>query len=182
MIKEFISASGAWKIEKFGVPVRRDVAGELAEFHREVLNGRMRPHEVLERANLLLSTGLLELLDVLKGASAYHFDATDTKIGIGDSSTAAAVGQTDLQAATNKAYIAMDSGWPKTRTDDGALGYGVFQSKATFGTSDGNYAWNEAVVKNTNASSGKCLCRAVISGGTKASGSTWVATHTLTLS
>jgi uncharacterized protein YaiE (UPF0345 family) len=173
---------GKWTVEKFLVEVRRDVAGELEEFWNEIRQGRLKPYEVIQTANLLLNTGMTEMWDLIKGTSALHFNSTDTKIGVGDSSTVPAASQTDLQAATNKTYVAMDSGWPKTKTDDGALGAGVFQTKATFGTGDANYAWNEAVVKNTNVSSGKCLCRANTGWGTKTSAASWVATHSLTLS
>ncbi len=175
-------AVGKWTVEKYLVQVRRDIAGELQEFWNEIRQGRLRPFEILEAANLLLNSGLQELHDILKGTSALHFNATDTKIGIGDSATAPVATQTDLQAATNKTYIAMDSGWPKTKTDDASLGAGVFQTKSTFGTADANYAWAEAVVKNTNAGSNKCLCRSNTGWGTKTSAATWVATHSLTLS
>jgi len=180
-ITEEIKITGHWKVEKYRAAVRRDVAGELAEFHRDVRSGRLKPYEIEEAWNVMLQTGLLQLLDILKGTSALHFNATDNKIGIGNDATAAVATQTDLIGAS-KTYVAMDSGWPKTRTDDGALGYGVWQSKSTFASGDANYAWAEAVIKNTNVSSGFCLCRAATGWGTKAAGSIWVATHSLTLS
>jgi hypothetical protein len=181
-IEEAVKLLGVWQCEKFNVQVDRNKPGELEEFWREIRSGRLKPFELLQKTNVLLQTGMLEMWDLIKGTSALHFNATDTKIGIGDDATAAVATQTDLIAATNKTYIAMDSGWPKTRTDDGALGYGVFQTKATFGTGDANYAWAEAVVKNTNAGSLKCICRAATGWGTKTSAATWVATHTVTLS
>jgi hypothetical protein len=181
-IEEAVKLLGIWQCEKFNVQVDRNKPGELEEFWREVRSGRLKPYEVLRTANVLLNSGMLEMWDLIKGASALHFNATDTKLGIGDDATAAGPTQTDLLAASNKTYVAMDSGWPKTRTDDGALGYGVFQTKATFGTGDANYAWAEAVVKNTNAGSNKCICRAATGWGTKTSAATWVATHTVTLS
>lgn len=172
---------GIWMCEKFNVPVDRNVPGQLEEFWREVRSGRLKPEEILRTCNVLLETGILAMWDLVKGASALHFNATDTKIGIGEDTTAAVASQTDL-LGSSKTYIAMDSGWPKTRTDDGALGYGVFQTKATFGTGDANNVWGEAVVKNTNGSSNKCLCRAATGWGTKTSAATWVVTHTITLS
>jgi hypothetical protein len=181
-IEEAVRLYGIWQVEKFDVQVDRNRPGELEEFWREIRSGRLQPSEVLQKSNVLLQSGMLEMWDLIKGASALHFNSTDTKIGIGDDATAAGPSQTDLIAATNKTYIAMDSGWPKTRTDDGALGYGVFQTKATFATGDANYAWAEAVVKNTNGGSNKCLCRAATGWGTKTSAATWVATHTITLS
>jgi len=179
---EKIGFMGIWKIEKYDAKVDKSIPGELERFWNEIKSGRLKPSEVLEKANVLLQTGMLEMWDLIKGTSALHFNATDTKIGIGDDATAAAATQTDLIAASNKTYIAMDSGWPKTRTDDGGLGYGVFQTKATFATGDANYAWNEAVVKNTNGSSLKSICRAATGWGTKTSAATWIATHTVTLS
>ena len=180
-LKDAARIFGIWQVEKFDVKVDRNIPGEIERFWREVRSGRLKPHQIIETANVLLQTGMLEMWDLIKGASTYHFNATDTKIGIGNDATAADPAQTDLIGAS-KTYIAMESGWPKTRTDDGALGYGVFQTKSTFGTGDANYAWAEAVVKNTNASSLKCLCRSATGWGTKTSAATWVATHTITLS
>ena len=182
-LKDAARIFGIWQIEKFDAKVDKNIPGQLEEFWREVRNGRLKPYQILETANVLLQTGMLEMWDLIKGTvSTNHlFNATDTKIGIGNDATAADPAQTDLIGAS-KTYNAMDSGWPKTRTDDGALGWGVFQTKATFATGDANYAWNEAVVKNTNASSLKCLCRAATGWGTKTSAATWVATHTITLS
>ena len=180
-LKDAARIFGVWQVEKFDAKVDADDPRQLEEFWREVRSGRLKPYQILETANVLLQTGMLEMWDLIKGASALHFNATDTKIGIGNDATAADPAQTDLIGAS-KTYIAMESGWPKTRTDDGALGWGVFQTKSTFGTGDANYAWNEAVVKNTNAGSLKCLCRAATGWGTKTSAATWVATHTITLS
>jgi hypothetical protein len=180
-IRETGRLFGIWQVEKYSVPVDSNDPGALAEFWNEIKSGRLTPSEVLKVSNVLLQTGMLEMWDLIKGTSALHFNATDTKIGIGNDATAADPAQTDLIGAS-KTYKAMDSGWPKTRTDDGALGYGVFQSKATFGTGDANYAWAEAVIKNENAGSLKCICRAATGWGTKTSAATWVATHTITLS
>ena len=119
------------------------------------------------------TTGINELWDLFRGGSANHFDNTNARIGIGDSATAAGAGQTDLQAAVNKTYKAMDATYP-TAPSAGAVVY-----RSTFGTADANYVWNEFVLKN-NASS-ICLDRGVSALGTKASGTTWVATLTLTL-
>ena len=180
-LKDAARIFGIWQVEKFDAKVDKNIPGQLEEFWREGRSGRLKPYQIIETANVLLQTGMLEMWDLIKGASALHFNNTDTKIGIGNDATGADPAQTDLIGAS-KTYNAMESGWPKTRTDDGALGYGVFQTKATFATGDANYAWNEAVVKNTNGSSNKCLCRAATGWGTKTSAATWVATHTITLS
>jgi hypothetical protein len=180
---EVIRIGGIWRVDKYRAKVDTARIGELREFWNEIKHGRLKPYEVLEAANVLLQSGLLEMWDLIKGASALHFDNTDTKIGIGNDATSPAASQTDLLGAS-KTYKAMDGGWPKTRTDEGSLGYGVFQTKSTFGTGDANYAWNEAVVKNENVGSGKSLCRGTNAGagwGTKTDAATWVATHTITL-
>lgn len=100
------------------------------------------------------------------------FNNANAHLGVGDSSTVFAVGQTDLQAATNKLRRAMDASYPQRSAN-------VDTFKSTFGASDANFAWNEIGVFNA-ASSGVMLCRVVQAHGTKASGDTWVLTHTVT--
>jgi hypothetical protein len=142
--------------------------GSEAEFY-----GRFRPYEVIEgEGNCLLDTGIDEMWDLVTGGSANHFDSTYAQVGVGDSSTAADASQTDLQAATNKTYNGMESGYP-TSTDQKAT------FKASFGDSEANYVWNEWVVKQS--SSAKCLNRKVESLGTKSSG-TWTLEVSITLS
>ncbi len=110
--------------------------------------------------------------DLIAGDSANHFNNAGAQIGVGDSNTAAAATQTDLQAATNKTYKAMDSGYPTSTTQKATF-------KASFGAGDANYTWNEWVVKQ--ATSSKCLNRKVDSMGTK-SGGTWTLEVSITLS
>jgi len=100
------------------------------------------------------------------------FTSANARIGVGDSSTAFAANQTDLQATTNKLRVAMESGFP-TRTDN------LLTFKSSFGSSDANYAWNEWGIFN-NASAGVMLNRKVEALGTKSSG-TWVLTVELTV-
>ena len=92
---------------------------------------------------------------------------------MGDSTTAAAVGQTDLQAATNKLRKAMDAGFPW-------VWEGTVTWQATFGTSDANWAWQEWGVFNA-AAAGTMLNRKVTSLGTKTSAATWQLTVTVTI-
>jgi len=105
------------------------------------------------------------------GESVTTFAEANAYIGVGDSTTAFSESQTDLQAATNKVRIGMDSGYPKRSTN--ALTF-----KSTFGDSVGNFAWQEWAV--FNASSGGTMAnRKVESKGTKSGGS-WVFEVTLT--
>jgi len=142
--------------------------GREDEFHRV-----FQPYEVIEgEGNCLLNTGIDEMWDLICGDSANHFNNTYAQVGVGDSTTAANATQTDLQAATNKTYKGMESGYP-TSADQKAT------FKASFGDSEANYAWNEWVVKQ--ATSAKCLNRKVESLGTKSSG-TWTLEVSITLS
>lgn len=133
----------------------------------------IKPYEVIEgENNCLLNTGIDEMWDLITGDSANHFNNTNAQIGVGDSSTAAAPTQTDLQAATNKTYKGMETGYPTSTSQKATF-------KASFGASDANYTWNEWVVKQS--SSGKCLNRKVDALGTKSSG-TWTLEVSITLS
>jgi hypothetical protein len=142
--------------------------GREAEFRKE-----FRPYEVIEgEGNCLLNSGINEMWDLIVGDSANHFSNSYATIGVGDSSTAAAATQTDLQASTNKTYKGMVTGYPTSTTQKATF-------KASFGDSEANYAWNEWVVKQS--SSGICLNRKVDSLGTKSSG-TWTLEVSITLS
>lgn len=147
------------------------------KYNKLIRKGELHPYESSEGHNLGLTSGLNEMWDLIAGASANHFDNTNARIGIGDDKTTApADTQTDLQAASNKTYKAMDAGYPTAA----ATKQLVF--KSTFTTSDANYEWGEFVIKQNV--SGKCLNRSTNGGagwGTKTSSDTWVATATLSL-
>lgn len=125
--------------------------------------------------NLLLNEGIGELLDLLGGIGGTAFSAANAYLAVGDSSTAAAATQTDLQAATNKTYKAMAATYPQ-RTGQTL----TFQS--VFGSADANYAWNEFSVANGNSGTDKNLNRKVSAQGTKALGQTWTLQLAITLS
>jgi len=141
-----------------------------------VVPGEGEPYEVIEGENLFLTVGINELWSLLTGGSANHFDNTNAQIGIGnDKTTAPAASQTDLQGAS-KTYKAMDTSYPTTPSN------GQVQFKSTFGSSDANYEWGEFAVKQSV--SAKCLNRSTNSGagwGTKATGTTWTITVTLSI-
>ena len=136
------------------------------------------PDEVLVvEGNLLLNAGITRLLNLLVGAGGQAFDATHCRVAVGDSSTAASASQTDLQAATNKYYKLVDSVNVSGQT---------VTIVATYGSSQGNFAWNEWGIDVGTADGSTVttpmLNRKVASLGTKASGSTWVITVTITIS
>lgn len=137
----------------------------------------VKPYEVIDgEDNCLLNTGIDEMWDLVTGvvSGATHiFDNAAATIGVGDSATAAAATQTDLQAASNKTYKGMEATFPTSTTQKVTL-------KSSFGSSDANYVWNEWVVKH--ATSAKCLNRKVSAMGTKVAGTTWTLEITITLS
>lgn len=108
------------------------------------------------------------------GAGPTFFNNANTYIGVGDSTTAFATGQTDLQAATNKMRKAMDATYPSG-------GSNVITFRSTFATTDANWAWQEWGIFN-GSSAGTMLSRKVESLGTKTSAQTWQFTVTLTFS
>jgi hypothetical protein len=138
----------------------------------------------VHHGNLLTTAGLTRITSLITGAGGVAFTNTTARIGTGNSSTAAAVGQTDLQAAagsTNRWFQIMDATFPTTAA-------GVITAKATFASGDGNYAWLEfgidiatATVTSGNTVNTTLLNRAVISQGTKTAGQSWTATATITL-
>jgi len=126
--------------------------------------------------NLLLNEGINALWALVAGTGETKFDNTNANIGVGDSNTAADATQTGLQAATNKLYKAMDASYPT---------YGSSQKvthRSTFGSAEANFTWNEITVANGNSDAAKNLNRKVQAMGTKASGTSWVATQDTTLS
>ncbi len=151
-----------WKIDKW----RSD---------KERLSGK-RPYESIELdGNMLLNEGINALWTLVAGGSETAFNNANARLGVGDSSTAEAATQTDLQAATNKLYKAMDSGYPT---------YGTSQKitfRSTFGGSEANYAWNEFSADNGGTAL-KNLNRKVSAQGTKTSGQSWQLSLDITLS
>lgn len=113
-------------------------------------------------ASWALGDGLIPLLN---GSNAH--------LGVGDSSTAFAAAQTDLQAASNKLRKAMESGYP-TRSS------GALTLRSLFGTSEANFAWNEWGSFN-GASANTMVTRKVESLGTKTNTQSWQLTATITL-
>ena len=120
----------------------------------------------------LTTTGRNEIAKCLIGTGTI-FNNANAKLCVGDSTTAFAVAQTDLQAATNKLRKAMDATYPTIATN-------AITFKATYGGTEANWAWNEWGIANA-ASAGTLLNRVVEYNGTKLSGQTWVFQVTLTV-
>ena len=114
------------------------------------------------------------LASLAVGAGGTAFNNANSYIGVGDSTTAYAFTQTDLQAATNKFRKAMDATYPQVAAN-------VHTFRATFGTAEANFAWQEWGVFNAS-SAGTMMNRKVESLGTKTSSQSWQFTVTITLS
>lgn len=121
----------------------------------------------------MTTVGRNYIAQALGGEAFTAFNNANARIGVGDSSTAFAAGQTDLQAPANKLRKAMDATYPQRAAN-------VLTFQATFGTAEANFAWNEWGVFNA-AAAGQMLNRKVESLGTKTSAQTWQLTVDLTL-
>ncbi len=107
------------------------------------------------------------------GEAVTAFNAANAHIGAGDSTTAFAATQTDLQAATNKLRKAQEASYP-TRSGN------VLTFRSLFGTADANWAWQEWAIFNAS-SAGVMMSRKVESLGTKTSAQSWQVTATITI-
>lgn len=149
--------------------------------------GQIEPDEVHEEVgNLLVTTGVTRIMNLLTAGGGVAATNAQTFAGVGDSSTTAAVGQTTLQAVTNKWYQQADSTYP-------SVSAGVLSLNCTLTASNGNFAWNEWVIglatgtltagSSIPGTSPNLLNRAVpaSSMGTKASGAAWTLQSTITI-
>lgn len=138
----------------------------------------LKPYDVrVSEGNLLANAGINRLISLLIGAGGTAFNATNTRIGVGDGVAAAVATQTDLQGA-NKYFRLVDAGYPNGTTAQ------TLTAQATYDTTTANFAWNEWCIDNGSASgavvTAPMLNRKVPSPslGTKSSG-TWVLTVTI---
>lgn len=149
-----------------------DKSGEISSAELRALLVKPEIEEEVP-GNMLLNEGIQLILDLLIGAAGVAANNANAQIGVGDSSTAEAATQVDLQAASNKLFKAMNATYP-IRTNQ------TMAWQSDFTTGEANYAWNEWSVRN-QAAADKNINRKVQSLGTKASG-TWTLTAQVTLS
>lgn len=121
----------------------------------------------------LTDAGRDHLAADLIGETVTEFDNANAHLGAGDSSTAFDKSQTDLQAASNKLRKGMDATYPQRAVN-------VMTFRATYGTSEANFSWNEWGLFNALAA-GVMFSRKVESLGTKTSAQTWQFEATITL-
>lgn len=113
---------------------------------------------------------------LIGSAGLTTFANANAYLGVGDSATAFAVAQTDLQAATNKLRKAMDATFPT----DPPSPSNRLTFRSTFATTDANWVWAEWGVFNSSTT-GTMLNRVVQALGTKTSAAAWQLTVTLDL-
>lgn len=165
-------AERTWKIE-----------AKVEKWHdEESFDAGSAPFEVVRsRHNLLVNAGIQRLLDLLIVAGGQGYDATHSRVGVGNDATAAAATQTDLQAAAgagNRQFKLVSSG--PTRSSQ------TVTWVATFASGEANFAWQEwcidVGVADGTTITAPMLNRKVASLGTKVAGAVWVFTVTLTIS
>ena len=156
--------NAVWKIDRWASEEDKK-AGKIYSKEEAIKLFGVPQFTEFER-NCLLNEGINELFTLICSASGTKYDNATAQTGVGDSTTAAAATQTDLQAATNKAYVGMMAGFPTYGTDQKATW------KSSYDGTTANYAWQEFIVRN-GATALKDLCRKVSAQGSKASGQVW---------
>lgn len=122
---------------------------------------------------MALTNAFRDLVAQLATGAGTAYTNAVSHIGVGDSSTAFAATQTDLQAGANKLRKAMDATYPQVAAN-------VITFRSTFATGDANFAWNEWATFNAS-SAGTMMQRKVESLGTKTSAQSWQFTVTITI-
>lgn len=131
-------------------------------------------------SNLGLREGIQEAWKLIRGdGGTTAYNNANAQTGVGDDDTSEADTQTDLQAATNKTYKGMDTGYPQEKSG-GAGNVKVCVFRSTYASGDANYDWKEFIVRN-GATAHLDLIRKVSAQGTKASGQTWELTVEITM-
>lgn len=91
--------------------------------------------------NLIVDAGKHSILKYIGNISGGGYA---NQVGVGDSTTAAAAGQTDLQASSNKYWKAIQA------SDRILLGETLYVS-VDFGYTEGNFTWNELGLRDNNS-------------------------------
>lgn len=135
-----------------------------------------RPYAVSKfEGNIMLNAGINELWKLVCGTGARQFNEANSVLGVGDSTEAAAANQTGLRSVTNKAYSLVEEGYPTFGANQQATW------RATFGTTEANFSWQEFVVANGSSNASITLNRKVSDQGTKVAGTSWRLSITITL-
>lgn len=181
-------ATTRWRVDRWDEDQTRWVktrTGLIAPTGDDFAAAGVRPYESSELVgNLITTNGWARLGNLLTNQGATQaLTATAVRIGAGNSNTAETYADTDLGAAAGSS-----NRWFQAVSGAGTVGTRTLAFAATFGTADGNFAWNEfgIDVGTPTVTSGATVNallfnhKAGIAQGTKASGQTWSATATIT--
>lgn len=113
---------------------------------------------------MAITNGALNFIAGAITGTGSMFNNANSKIGVGNGTTAFAASQTDL-IGTSKLRKGMDATYPTVAAN-------VVTFKTTFAPAEANFAWQEWGIFNA-ASSGVMLSRVVQANGTKLSNQTW---------
>jgi hypothetical protein len=174
-----------WTVRRYDIEASRAAreAGILAPSDEDFARLGIDPYGVSEvDGNLLTTAGIGRIMSLLTGGGGQTVISTSARVGVGNGGGTAAAGDTDLSAAAGSA-----NRWFQTSTV--TTPSNVLTLAATFGTADGNFAWNEfgIDVGTPTVTSGNTVAalllnhKTSIAQGTKASGQTWNATASVTL-
>lgn len=150
-----------WKVEKW-----MDTAKKLAGF---------APDEIaMEAQNIILDVGATEMLKLITGTGGTAYSNANAYLYVGTDTTPENAAQGGVIATgANRAYAAMDTGYPTVNGRQMVF-------RASFGDTEANFAWNEASIANGNGASAVSMNRKVASLGTKTTG-TWTLQITVSL-
>lgn len=178
-----------YRLEKFAAgeaDVRAGVYGSSAgvDAGRPVV-----PYEELVGVGNMLVNGGADLLwlnamspgSTVANAARAYLDNGNAGIGVGNSTTAAAKTQTNLQGAS-KARKGMESTYPTHTTGSASTAARDLTLRALFSTAQANFAWNEwGVFNSTTEGQGRMLNRKVEALGTKTTAASWQFTTKISL-
>lgn len=145
---------------------------------------------ILQEGNLLVNGGASVIWQRMKfnkpstsstGAALQAFSTGNARLGVGNSTAAAAITQNDLSGASKK-YNAMASGYPTHTDGTSSSGSRTITYRALYTTAQANFAWGEWGLFNSTGSNKRMLNRKAGSLGTKTSAAQWTFTVSLSLS
>lgn len=181
-------AHTVWDVQRWSVEDTKkaqDAFGTYGPTPEQFLSLDLKPYLATRVVgNLITNAGWTRLNNLLTNQGATQaLTATAVRIGVGNSNTAEAYTDTDLGASAGSS-----NRYFQPVTGAGSLGTRTLAFSAVFGTSDGNFAWNEfGLDVGTPTVSGGTTVNALlfnhkagIAQGTKAAGQTWTATATIT--
>lgn len=173
------------RINRFRPFSRTSLEPQRADFSRYKISPDIT---TIRHHNLLVTVGITRMLNLLIAAGGQAYTNTYARIGTSDNAGVttnnATAGDTDLGGTTNKYFQAMAATYPSVATN-------VVTFQATFPSGQGNYTWNDwgidqggAGSSTSGATVGAPLLnhKAAANLGTKASGSAWTFTATITIS